>query len=116
MPVTTMTPMYLTCERCSRTDHWLGPEGWITFPDGWNLIYERWRESSEAGPSQWVCDDCVQPADHEGASFVLPLGSDADAPRITMLSGEGSAHDCDTDYRTDCARCNGVSPIDAGCW
>ena len=25
-------------------------------------------------------------------------------------------HDCDKEYRADCARCNGVSPEAAGCW
>lgn len=94
MDTVTLHSMSLTCERCNMTDRWLGADGYVTFPDGWSLVFPDWRtQRSDDDPPVfqsplWVCDDCLTPADELGASWVLPVISDACAPEIVLLSGE----------------------------
>ncbi len=61
--------------------------------------------------AQELCGEVVAGLTHRQAEILMGEleWSKNDAERAVM-------HDCDREYRADCARCNGVSPMDAGCW
>lgn len=68
---------------------------------------------SERMQTLMACDVCGRgyPArellDCDGESLVC-----ADCAK----EGDEQRHDCDREYRSDCARCNGVAPGDVGTW
>ena len=72
-----------------------------------------WNWSDVEDFSRAAFDECVAGLSEAQADELMQAMADADSMAAV---DEEAMHDCDKEYRIDCARCNGVSPMDAGCW
>lgn len=72
-----------------------------------------WNWSDVEAMSDAAFGECVAGLSRRQADELMQHMADVES---AAEADEQGRHDCDREYRADCARCNGVSPMDAGCW